>query len=59
MIINIQINKDLEVKVNIDDELINPKKKEVKWEFWIDKKGIWDKIKEEITKEANDFITNL
>jgi len=59
MIINIQINKDLEVKVDIDDELLTPKKKEIKWEFWIDKKGVGDKIKEELQKDADNFITNL
>jgi len=52
MIINIHINKDLEVKVEIDDELIN--KKKPKWEFWIQKKWAWEKVIEEITKEAKE-----
>jgi len=49
MIINIHINKDLEVKVEIDDELLNKKKS--KWSFWIHNKWVWEKIKEELEKD--------
>jgi len=51
MKIEISISKDLQVTVNIDDELIN-QKKEIKWEFWIHKKGAWDKAIEELNKQA-------
>ena len=52
MIINIHINKDLEVKVEIDDELLQ-KKKVSKWEFWIQKKWAWEKVIEELNKQSN------
>jgi len=55
MIINIDITKDLKVSIKIDDELIeNNKKKQSKWVFWIQKKWMWDKIIDDLTKEINN-----
>lgn len=39
------------------EKLIKKYFKKNTWEFRIDKKWVWDKIKEELAKEAKNFIT--
>ena len=53
MKIEISISKDLSVIVNVDNELIEPKKNEKLWEFSINKKWVWEKAMDELEKQNN------
>lgn len=62
IIITIILSLDFYLKYNIlikkkFRKIDEPTKqdKKPKWEFWIDKKWVWDKVKEELTKQAKNI----